>query len=151
MTTIAVRRLKTTLSQNIRLFSDERNHIAAFLPYLLLYNSPVGTFTFELLNEDNVSIFSQDFDSSDIKDFLNTDDDYAHVFHPIIPTNPIQVESGLYTVKLSSSGYTDSENSYLGWIQQFENIQLIPDYTPTDVSGCPLSLRIKIYKRGLRE
>jgi hypothetical protein len=146
MSTLLVQRLDTELAQEIRYTSPKRCSVAAFIPYLYLHNAPSGTFTFELLNSDDDIIFSQQFDSADIKASIPTTDNYAHVFYPVVPNNPIQIESGLYTIKLSASGYSPSSTSYLGWIQQFENLQLEMDYVPENDSENPLSIRIKQYE-----
>jgi len=145
MTTLVVTELITDLEQDIRYNLDIRCNVVAFYPYLFLFNSPSGTFTFELI-KDGDTLFSQNFDSQDIKDSLSTTNNYAHVFFPIIPTNPIQIEKGLYTIKLSSTGYTATSSSYLGWIQQHEDIQAELEYVPENDTENPFSIRIKKYE-----
>ena len=145
MSTLLVQQLETELSQEIRYSSSTRCNIAALIPYIYLHNAPDGTFTFDLLNSDDEVVFSQDFDSADIKASIPTTNNYAHVFYPIVPNNPIQIESGLYTIKLSASGYSPSSTSYLGWIQQFENLQLPMEYVPANDTEKPLAIRIKQY------
>lgn len=145
MSTLLVQRLDTELSQEIRYSSSTRCNIAALIPYIYLHNAPVGLFTLELLNSDDEVVFGQDFDSADIKASIPTTNNYAHVFYPIVPNNPIQIESGLYTIKLSASGYSPSSTSYLGWIQQFENLQLPMEYVPVNDTEKPLAIRIKQY------
>ena len=143
MTTLLFKKLVTTLEQDLRYNSAKRCQIAAFIPYIYMHNSPSGTFIFELLNEDAEVIFSQSFDSAGIKQSLVTTNNYAHVFYPIVPTNPIQIERGLYTIKLSATGYTPSDSSYLGWIQQYENVQNVMDYVPASDAENSLAIRIK--------
>ena len=146
MTTLLVDKLGTSLEQNITVTGNDRVHIAAFSPYLYVYNSPSGTFTFQLI-KSSVVIFSQSFTVADIKTSLGTANNYVHVFYPIVPTVLVQMLEGNYTVKITSSGYTATEASYLGWIRQHENIQNGIDYTPTSDRKNPLAIRVKIYKR----
>lgn len=143
MTTLLFKKLVTTLEQDLRYNSTKRCQIAAFIPYIYMHNSPAGTFTFDVLNGDDEVIFSQTFDSASIKQSLATTNNYAHVFYPIVPTSPIQIERGLYTIKLSATGYTSSDSSYLGWIQQYENVQNVMDYVPASDAENSLSIRIK--------
>lgn len=145
MSTLLIQRLETELSQELSYNLSDRCQIGAFIPYLYMHNAPSGTFTIELLNSDNDIIMSQDFDSADIKASLSTSNNYAHVFYPIVPSNPIQIEYGTYTIKLSASGYSPSESSYLGWIQQHENIQNVMDYVPSYDTENSLAIRIKEY------
>lgn len=146
MTTLLVDKLGTSLEQNITVTGTERVHIAAFIPYLYVFNIPAGTFTFQLI-KSSVTIFSQSFTVADIKTSLGTTNNYMHCFYPIIPTSLVQMASGIYTVKISSSGYAATESSYLGWIRQHENIQNGLEYVPTSDRQNPLAIRIKTYKR----
>lgn len=143
MSTLLVQPLITELSQEVRYSLSRRVNIGAFIPYLYMHNAPTGTFIIDLLNSDDDIIMSKSFTCADIKASLSTLNNYAHVFYPIIPTNPIQIEYGTYTIKLSASGYSHSNTSYLGWIQQFENIQNIMDYVPENDTENSLALRIK--------
>lgn len=146
MTTLLVDKLGTSLEQNITVTGNDRVHIAAFSPYLYIYNSPSGTFTFQLI-KSSVVIFSQSFTVADIKTSLGTTNNYMHCFYPIIPSSLVQMAEGTYTVKISSSGYTASNSSYIGWIKQHENIQNGIEYTPSSDKQNPLAIRIKTYKR----
>jgi hypothetical protein len=148
MTTLVVEELITELYQDINYTSDERAIIASIMPYLLIYNSPAGVFTFSVLNGAEV-LFSKTFTSADIKASISTSNNYAHVFYPIVPTTQVELEKGTYRFKLTSSGYTFSESSYIGWIKQHEDLQLPLDYIPTDDFDNPLSIRIKTFKRYL--
>jgi hypothetical protein len=147
MSTILYKKLNSELFQNRTLvISDERIdriHIAAFCPYILMVGNPSGTLTFSV-ETNSVEIFSQDFTSADIRLSLNTTDNYAHVFYPIAPTNPIQLGEGDYVFKLTSS-YTPTELSHFGWIQQYEDIQTDTNYTISSDDQNPLAMRIKLY------
>jgi hypothetical protein len=146
MSTLLVDKIGTSLQQDITVTGNDRIHIGAFIPYLYVYNSPAGTFTFELI-KSSITIFSQTFTSADIKTSLSTTNNYIHTFYPIVPSVLVQMSEGNYTVKISSSGYSPTEASYLGWIRQHENIQNGIDYTPTNDRQNPLAIRIKLYKR----
>lgn len=148
MTTLIVETLKTELSQEIRLENQERYTIGAIIPYLYLHNSPAGTFTLEILS-GVTSVFSQSFTSADIKTAIGTSDNYAHVFYPIVPQNPVQLDAGVYTIKLTAAGYSVSGSSFLGWIRQHENLNNILDYEPVSDSENPLAVRLKVFKRGI--
>jgi hypothetical protein len=148
VTTLLVETLKTELSQEIRLENQERYTIGAIIPYLYLHNSPVGTFTLEILS-GVTSVFSQSFTSADIKTAIGTSDNYAHVFYPIVPQNPVQLDAGVYTIKLSAAGYNALGSSFLGWIRQHENLNNILDYEPVSDSENPLAVRLKVFKRGI--
>ena len=148
MTTLVVNELRSNLSQNITFKSSGRCHIGSILPYLYLHNSPVGTFKFQLMRYADV-VYEREFTSADIKLSLNTTDNYAHVFYPVIPLQKIKIESGDYILKLSSTGYTYSKTSFIGWCQQFENVQNEMDYIPTDIYDNSLAFRFKIIKEGI--
>jgi hypothetical protein len=147
VSTLVCQTLNTELSQEINYNSSERLHIGCISPYLLLVNSPVGTFTLEMTGPNGV-VFSKAFSSNDIKSSIGTVDDFAHVFYPVIPDYPIQIESGNYTIKLTASGYSASGTSFIGWIQQHENIQNEMTYIPVDDSQNSFSIRFKSYKEG---
>ena len=150
MTTLVSQTLDTELTQQIKFKLNYRCHIAAMIPYLLVFNAPAGVFTFELYNEDqSETVYTKDFTSADILEALNTANVYAHVFYPIIPENPVQIEKGLYTMKLTATGYIKTEASFLGWIQQFEDVQNEMEYVPFDDSQNPLATRYKQYKEGI--
>lgn len=144
MTTLVNTILETELTQNVTYNNTVRLSIAAFYPYLLMVNSPSGTFTFSLLKGVQ-TLYSKSFTSADIKASLDTTDNYAHVFFPIIPENPIQIESGVYTFKLQASGYTVNTSSYLAWVQQYENIQTELENEIENFTELPFSVRIKSY------
>lgn len=145
---LVIEKLLTTLEQEIRLSSNERKSVAVICPYLYMHNAPAGTFTFSILSGVTV-IFSKTFTSADIKAALdNTTDSYAHVFYPIIPANPLQLEKGTYTLKLSASGYAPTVTSFLAWCKQYENLNNELDYSPSNDGENPLAFRLKEFKRN---
>jgi membrane-bound metal-dependent hydrolase YbcI (DUF457 family) len=148
MTTLVVHELVTELAQEFTLNLARRYDVAAFYPYLYMHNAPAGTFTFSIL-QGVTTIFSKAFTSADIKSALSTANNYAHVFYPVIPSDPLLLNSGDYTAKITASGYTFSVSSFLGWIQQHEDLNNELDYTPANDIENPLSMRIKETRKAL--
>lgn len=148
MSTLLVQTLETELSQVYEFTMDKRQEIVAIIPYLYVHNAPAGTFTLSLITNSE-TVFSQTFTSQDVLDSLETTDDYARVFFPIVPLVHIQLERGEFTIKLSSTGYTNTSSSFLGWIQQHEDLNNELSYTPSGDDQNPLALRLKIYKEGI--
>ena len=149
MTKLIVNPIGVSLEQEFTYNLNTRCHIGAFYPYIAMIGSPTGTFTCELI-KGGVTIFSKSFTSVLIKLSLSTSDNYAHAFYPIIPDLPIQIEKGLYKLKISSSGYTETDSSYMAWIQQFEDIQNEMSYTPSGDQENSLAFRLKLYKEGIQ-
>ena len=150
MSTLLVEKLRDLLSQEFTVTDEDRHHVGAFIPYIYMHNAPAGTFIFSVKNSSNVTIFSKSFTSIDIKASLNTSQNYAHVFYPIIPANPIQLEKGNYIFTMSSSEYNNSSSSFLGWIRQYESLNNILGYETTDDGQNPLATRLKVYERGIK-
>lgn len=148
MSTLIANPIGASLEQAITYSSTSRAHIGAFYPYLIMIDAPAGTFTFSLLKGAE-TLFSKSFTSADIKLSLLTSNNFAHAFYPVIPNNPIQLESGNYILRITSSGYVETSTSYLAWGQQFEDIQNDMAYTPTSDQQNSLAFRIKIYKEGI--
>lgn len=113
-----------------------------------MIGSPIGTFTLEMTGPNGV-VISESFSSNDIKNAIGTTDNYAHVFYPIIPIDPVQIESGSFTIKLTSSGYSPTESAFIGWVQQHENIQNEMSYIPADDTSNTFAIRFKSYKEGI--
>ena len=149
MTTLFVATLEDELIQEIKYNLEERLHVGAFIPYLYVHNASADFFTFELSNTDGV-LFEKNFTVSEMKESLGTTDNYFHVFYPIIPVNPIQLEKGEYSVRLiPGTNYTQDGSSFIGWIKQFENIQNEMDYVPLDDNSNSYAIRYKCYKEGI--
>lgn len=145
MSTLLVNPLRTTLEQEFSLSISERSQIGSIIPYLYMHNAPSGTFTISII-ADYGTAASKSFTSADIKASLDTTDNFAHVFYPVIFDSPTQLDRGTYTLRLSSSGYSFSSSSFLGWIQQHEDLNNQLDYTPSNDGQNPLAFRIKVYK-----
>lgn len=149
MTTLVVNPIGASLEQEFTYNLNERCHIGAFYPYLAMIGAPAGTFTCELI-KGATTVFSKTFTSNSIKLSLETVNNYAHAFYPIIPDSPIQIEKGLYKLKISTSGYTETDSSYLAWCQQFEDIQNEMSYIPSEINQNSLAFRLKLYKEGIQ-
>ena len=143
MTTLVINELSTTLEQSIRLSKSVRYQVAAILPYIYMHNSPAGTFTISVLRGVTV-VGAKTFTSDEIKAELNTTVNFAHVFHPVIFDSPFFLDAGVYTIKLSHSGYSRTSSSFIGWIQQHENLNNQLDYIPNNDSEKPLAIRLKV-------
>jgi hypothetical protein len=148
MSVLLVETLQDELSQNISFTGEDRIEIAAFLPYFYVHNVSGATFTFEIQG-DSGTIFAQDFTSEEISQAVNGQ--YAHVFYPIIPANPVQLQPGSYTFKIKSkSGYVASDR-FLGWIKQYNDIQNAMSYSPTSDRQNSFAIRFKIYREGIKQ
>lgn len=144
---LLVETLKTQFSQIIN-YEGERVSIGAFIPYLYCHNVS-GTFTFEV-ESNSETIFSQNFSIDEIKTSLNTSNNYFHVFYPIVPINPVQLETGQYTFKLIAPiGYMPNQSSFIGWVKQHEDIQNKMDYIPSNDRQNTFAIRFKAYKEGI--
>lgn len=121
MTTLVVDELKTTLTQTITFNQYRKYHIEAIKIKLLMFNAPSGTFTLTI-KQGGTSLASKSFTSADIKTDLSTSDNYAYLYKALDFDNSLILKNGTYDFELSSSGYTFSNSSYLGWIKSHENI-----------------------------
>jgi hypothetical protein len=149
MTTLLVEKLVNELEANITYSGLQRVHIGAFIPYLYLHNAQADYFTLTLTGV-NGEVFSKNFTVSDVKTSLGTVNNYAHVFYPVIPSNPVQIGAGNYTLKLvAGPNYVNSQSSFIGWIKQFENLQNELSYVPSSDASNPLAYRLKILKEGI--
>lgn len=149
MTTLVVEPLINTLYQEIRYNLNERLHVGAFIPYLYLHNAQADYFTIELRKGLDL-IYSKQFTVADIKASLSTLDNYIHVFYPVIPINPVQIEAGLYTLNLiAGPNYVSNSTSFMGWVKQHDDLQNEMEYIPTDDSQNSFSIRYKCYKEGV--
>lgn len=136
------------LEQEYRLSRDTRYIIGAFIPYLYMHGAPVGTFTFEIF-KNGISVFSQSFNCADIKASLNSLDNYAHVFFPVVPIAPMILEKGLFKARITTSGGYDPQAGFLAWCKQHEDLSNDLDYTPSTDLENPLALRLKVLKQGI--
>ena len=153
MTTLLAKRLFNgfALEHTFNLKSQSRYHIQSIAPYIYMHNAPAGTFTMSIYDvSDESQVFTQSFTSSAIKAALSTSNNYAHAFYPIIPNTKLKLGAGTYRAELTSSGYTYGAESFLGWVQQHEDLNNELDYTPANDLENPLALRIKELKEGIK-
>jgi len=131
VTKLVIDELHSTLSQTFTLYKNGRSTIEAIRPYIYMHNAPAGIFTLSI-KSGGTALISKTFTSAEIKTDLSTTDNYAHLWKAIVFDNPSQFENGEYELELSSSGYTYSDSSHLGWIREHENLI-------NEISGTPVS------------
>lgn len=119
MTTLVCDELIGTLTQEINFNNYRTYHIEGIKIKLLMYNAPSGTFTLSI-KDGATTLVSAEFTSADIKTDLETSDNYCWLYKALNIAAPLK--AGSYNLVLSSSGYTYSENSFIGWIKSHENI-----------------------------
>jgi len=123
MSYIVTEELVDTLTQTITLNYDRIYHVAGVKIKLLMYNTPSGTFTLSI-KQGATTLSTATFTSADIKTDLSTTDNYAYLYKALNFSLPLK--KGSYDMVLSSSGYTYSESSFLGWIKSHENVFIEP-------------------------
>ena len=138
--------LSGSLEQRVMLRHTKRYVIGSIIPYFLMVNAPSGNFVFKVL-KDSLEIFSHTFPSANNKTSLGITDNFAHVYFPIVPDD-LQLEQGEYVFRLESD-YSPTFTSFLAWIQQHEDIQNEIDYTPSGDQENPLTVRLKILRKGI--
>lgn len=119
MSFINVESLKgSTLIQDFKIKTN-RLHLTAVRPWLLLYNDPPGAFTLTLKDGSDI-LDSKDFTVAELKAGAGFNDNEYHKGFFKIDLNAILHHDRTYTLELTSSGYSFSGTSYLGWIKEFE-------------------------------
>jgi len=148
MSTLVVETLVNELVQEVTYNLEERVHAGSFNPYLYIHGYSDAVFGFQLSNSSGL-IFEKTFTIQDIKDSLDTNNDYIRAYYPIIPANPIQIGRGNYTCRIYPiSGYT-SGATFIGWVKQHENIQNTMSYLPLSDDQNSLTIRFKSFKEGI--
>jgi hypothetical protein len=137
------------LTQNLSYSLEQRVQLGAIIPYLYMHNAPSGDFFFEIAKNNGEFNYIKQFNSNDIKTALNTTDNFAHVFFPIVPETPIFLEKGDYSLWLWAENYVYNRNSFIGWIRQHENLNNSLSNTPSNDAENPLAFRLKVFKGGL--
>jgi len=120
MTTHVINELKSTLSQEFTII--KRREIIAIRPKLLFVDDPAGEFIITL-KQGATTLGSASLTMTEILDGTGwVANRYHYGFLRFQFAAPIILNRGLtYTIELSSSGYTYSSSSYLGWIQEYYN------------------------------
>lgn len=147
MTMLVVEELKSTLTQSFTVDLNRRITVAGIRPYIYMHNSPTGTFTLSL-KEGATTHATVTFDSTEIKSDLVTSDNYAHLWKALTFVDPLQLSKGSFSLVLSSSGYSFSESSYLGWIKEHDNIFQTTDGNNNTDYNNPLSFQLFEKKHG---
>jgi hypothetical protein len=137
---LVVETLRTEIQQSFSLSLSTRILAQEIKPYVLMYNSPVGTFTLSI-EKDSVEIFSTEFASENIKSFFDTTHDYIHGRIPL--SSDLILTKGDYVAKLTATGYTYNQDSFLGWVRDWEGF-FIPELTEL-ATARPNDLRIITY------
>lgn len=141
MSYLATEELKTTLTQTITLKYNRVYQIAGLKLKLVMFNAPSGTFTVSIKSGAN-TLASKDFTSAEIKTDLSTVNNYAWLWKPFEFSTICALKKGSYDIVLSSSGYTYSNTSFLGWVKPHENIFTERTDAFTDYTTNPYGVRI---------
>lgn len=128
MSTLVVDELTTTLEQDIELGLDKRYQLNGAHLYIYMHNAPAGTFTVSV-KDGATTLVSQDFTSAEFQTDLGTTDTYAYGWKPVTFSNT-PLKKGVYSVELSSTGYSFSESSYIGWIRPYYDAFIETTSTP---------------------
>lgn len=144
MSALFTEELKTTLTQSITLEHDKIYHIEGFKILIVMYNAPAGTFTLTVKSGAN-SLISKDFTSAEIKTDLSTSNNYGYIWKAIVFDDLLALKKGTYDLVLSSSGYSHSNTSFLGWVKLHEN--LFNDRTDAFVDYTTNPYGVLIYER----
>lgn len=128
---------------------NKRVQVGSVCPYIYMHNAPPGQFFAGIRNLNGNFEYEFEFDSAYIKTLLNTTDNYAHVFLPIVTSYPIFLEKGSYELYLYAENYTFYRTSFIGWIRQHENLNNDLDYIPSNDAENPLASRLKVYREGI--
>lgn len=122
--------LVTTLSASLTFSAERRHNIGGIKIGLVSYNAPSGTFTLSL-KSGATTLWSDTFNHAELKTDLSVANDYLYIFKAF--STDIKIESGVYTLEISASGYTYSTNSFLGWIRDTNGFQVVTEgVTPLD-------------------
>ena len=146
MSKLVISDLKTTLTQRIRLSLATRYTIGGIYPWIYVHNMPAGTFTLEVIS-GGTTVASDSFTALEIKQASGSTGNYLMSWHPVLFSAPLQLDAGLFDVRLSATGYTFSDSSFLSWVQPHENLPAGLEYVPMDDSVNPLGLRIKVLRK----
>ena len=138
---LLVEELITDLEQTFVINDGKIHHIRGVRPYLYCHNNPSGTFTMQLKSGVN-TLAQASFTANDLYNALLTTDDFIHLFYKLDFGYVLPLKNGTYKLKLLSSGYTFSSNSFLGWVKEFEDLKNPVNGMPTDDANNPLSFEL---------
>ena len=143
MSTLIAEELRTELIQDCELLLTKNHQIEAIKVFLFCYNasSIIGTFKLSIF-DGATEIGSKTFDITDIVSQGSFTSDYFYSWYPVIFDNPIVLQKGAFTFKLSSVGYTYESNIFLAWCREHENEKVPMTYIPENDLQNPLSFEI---------
>jgi hypothetical protein len=147
MTTLYVEE-KTASALTQTFTMEKRANIQAIRPNLYFHNDPAGTYTITIKDGAN-AIGSKSLTMAEIITNANfTANQYHHGFFNFQFDDVVTLNSGIYTLEFSTSGYTFSESSYVGWIKEYEyrTNNIAEGDTVTTVFTNPLSFQIWSYE-----
>jgi len=140
-----VEELKTTLTQSFTFNNDIFYAIEAVRPFIFFFNTPAGTFTLTI-KQGAETMATGTFTSAAIQTALGTSDNYFYAWIKILTTTTAgglpNLKKGAYDFILSSSGYTHSASSFIGWIQEHENLHNSLLYTSAGIRENPFAVQI---------
>lgn len=145
MTQLLCEELRTTLEQDFTLTGSRVFQINSVRPFIVMYNAPSGTFTFSIKSGVN-TLGSVSFTSTDVQSDLSTSNTYAYLHKALTFTNDVPLRAGTYTLEMSSSGYTFSANSFMGWVKN-NDLFFTVDGTPLNETNNPHSFELWENKR----
>ena len=145
MTTLVVEELKTTLSQNFTINGERRYQLVAVRPKIYMHNAPNGTFSLSI-KSGSTTLASKSFTSAEIKSDLSTSDNYAWIWKNLAFDFTVPLEKGDYSLELSSSGYSFSSSSYIGWVKDHESVFNTISGNPTSSLDNPFTFQLFEYR-----
>ena len=146
MTTLVVEELRTTLTQEVTLSLPRRYHVDTIRLHLYFHNSPSGTFSFSILDQSDNVIASKSFTSAQFYSAIPTANIYAHAYFSVQLDNKVHLPSTVYKLRLSASGYTFLNTSYVGWVRDHEDLKVPLGFIPDSDLFNPLSYEIWVRK-----
>lgn len=129
---LVVAELKTeSLYQEIT--PSKNTILRAIRPHLYIHNNPSGSLKLQILDQNNELIAeSETLAISDITSAL-----YFHGYVRFYVNLYMQKDIS-YRIKLVGSGYSFSENAYVGWCNGFDLNKFSLNYTPINSFEYPL-------------
>ena len=121
MTYIAYDNLYDILEQDI--LSPDDTYITRVSLNLLKCLEPAGTFTVSIIDAyDNVlGSKSQTLAEMQAEGSDALSEDYYHGFISFEFDSPVHVGFGTYYIRLEASGYTYTDEAYIGWLRDWEH------------------------------
>ena len=139
MTTLVVDELVSQLVQPI--YIKKKIKALAVKLHLYVHNMPTGSFKFQILKEGD--LYAEfPFSCDDLKSSFGGTTSYFRVFFPFAVGSKINFEEGNYTLKITSTGYTYSQTSFLGWCKDWQGYFGDVTIVPESYLEFPYSFRI---------